>query len=334
MNYAGERYALSAAAVSTAAPPARSALLRRQRLRRSTRPRNTARATAAAAPQRIAPGARARRCRAVIPRALPRRLLRPPAGHRHRRVAPDRSRVVRRYVARARREPRRRPRPVVHGRRRHRQDDAGDARLQGGARGRPLGRDLLAAAAAHRDPRDVRRRAPAPTSDFLDAPHRRRPAAHRRPRRREDQHRLGARAALLDRQRRATRTSARSSSRPTSTATSWPSRSASAPSRGWSRCATTDPLFGRDDRRVETSSPPRGREPSGHGPTARLAQAAAYTRPVMPGIVDRGRPVGRRGQGQDHRPARRAGRRGRALPGRQQRRPHDRPRRARRGSCT
>ncbi len=37
--------------------------------------------------------------------------------------------------------------------------------------------------------------------------------------------------------------------------------------------------------------------------------------------------MGRRGQGQDHRPARRARRRRRALPGRQQRRAHDRPRR-------
>ena len=41
----------------------------------------------------------------------------------------------------------------------------------------------------------------------------------------------------------------------------------------------------------------------------------------------RRRPVGRRGQGQGHRPPRRAGRRGHPLPGRQQRRPHDRPRR-------
>ena len=38
-------------------------------------------------------------------------------------------------------------------------------------------------------------------------------------------------------------------------------------------------------------------------------------------------PVGGRGQGQGHRPPRRAGRRGHPLPGRQQRRPHDRPRR-------
>jgi uncharacterized cupin superfamily protein len=53
---------------------------------------------------------------------------------------------------------------------------------------------------------------------------------------------------------------------------------------------------------------------------------ASYT-PCRAG--DRGdrRPVGRRGQGQGRRPARGAGGRGRALPGRQQRRPHDRPRR-------
>ena len=47
-----------------------------------------------------------------------------------------------------RRAARRRPRPVVHRRRRHRQDDARDADLQGGDGGRPHGRDLLAAAAA------------------------------------------------------------------------------------------------------------------------------------------------------------------------------------------
>ena len=41
----------------------------------------------------------------------------------------------------------------------------------------------------------------------------------------------------------------------------------------------------------------------------------------------RRRPVGRRGEGQGHRPPRRAGRRGHPLPGREQRRPHDRPRR-------
>ena len=41
---------------------------------------------------------------------------------------------------------------------------------------------------------------PGAYTDFLDAPRRGRPAAHRRPRRREDQP-LGARAALLDRQR-------------------------------------------------------------------------------------------------------------------------------------
>ena len=45
------------------------------------------------------------------------------------------------------------------------------------------------------------------------------------------------------------------------------------------------------------------------------------------GHRDHRNPVGRRGQGQGRRPARRARRGGRALPGRQQRRPHDRPRR-------
>ena len=66
----------------------------------------------------------------------------------------------------------------------------------------------------------------------------------------------------------------------------------------------------------------------GDGPPRRVRRALEPRLPSdMPGIVHRRRPVGRRGQGQGHRPARRAGRRRRALPGRQQRRPHDRPRR-------
>ena len=49
---------------------------------------------------------------------------------------------------------------------------------------------------------------------------------------------------------------------------------------------------------------------------------------------DRGRPMGRRGQGQDHRPVRGARGPRDPLPGRQQRRPHDRARRAPSGSST
>ena len=59
---------------------------------------------------------------------------------------------------------------------------------------------------------------PAPYTDFLDAPGRRRPAAHRRSRRREDEP-VGARAALLDRQRPLRGRALDRRSRRTSTAT-------------------------------------------------------------------------------------------------------------------
>ena len=131
------------------------------------------------------------------PAQVPRRVLRPAAGHPA--PGPDRPRPAR-LRALDRRAPRRGRRAVVRGRRRHRQDDAGDARLEGGARRRALRGDLLAAAAARRDPGDLRgrhrglvRRLPRPAG-------RGRPAARRRRRRREDEP-LGARAALRDRQR-------------------------------------------------------------------------------------------------------------------------------------
>ena len=75
------------------------------------------------------------------------------------------------------------------------------------------------------------------------------------------------------------------------------------------------------------------------GMTSRQLQAAIDTRYCGTTLYKSGlsreramrghsrRPVGRRGQGQGRRPAGRAGARRRALPGRQQRRPHDRPRR-------
>ena len=82
-----------------------------------------------------------------------------------RALSPDVVREVRHFVRDIEAEPRRRPRHVVHGRHRHRQDDARDARLEGARSTRPLGRDLLRAAAARRDPRHLRRatRASAPT---------------------------------------------------------------------------------------------------------------------------------------------------------------------------
>ena len=87
---------------------------------------------------------------------------------------------------------------------------------QEGDRGRPLGRDLLAAAPAGADPPHLRRRrGRALLPRVLPPPDLGRPAAHRRPRRREAQ-RLGARAALRDRRRALRRPTARSSSPRTS----------------------------------------------------------------------------------------------------------------------
>ena len=90
------------------------------------------------------------------PAALPRRRFdRPPvtdidaADRRGRRAA----------SRHARRAARRRPGALVHGRRGHRQDDAGHARLPGGAQGRPLGGHLLAPPPAQRDPRHAPGRA-------------------------------------------------------------------------------------------------------------------------------------------------------------------------------
>ena len=99
-------------------------------------------------------GARARR-RFGDPGQVPRRRLRPPAGHGDRADGRPRRAQLLRVAGR---EPRRRQGPLADGRRRHRQDDAGDARLQDGAGGRALGRDLLAAEDAGADPPHLRRR--------------------------------------------------------------------------------------------------------------------------------------------------------------------------------
>ena len=104
---------------------------------------------------------------------------------------------------------RRRPRPPARRgaravdlrRHRHRQDDAGDADLEGGAGGRQERRDLLAAETPGADPphlrlRTGRRQLPL----LLRQAHLGRPPPHRRPRRRETL-RLGAGAALRAGQR-------------------------------------------------------------------------------------------------------------------------------------
>ena len=85
-----------------------------------------------------------------------------------------------------------------------------------------------------------------------------------------------------------------------------------APSPAWSRCATS-PAAALRSRTSATGACGRRVNPAQSPGHARLGHSR--------------RPVGRRGQGQGHRPARRPHRRDRPLPGRQQRRPHDRPRR-------
>ena len=87
------------------------------------------------------------------PAPLPRRLLRAAAGDRDGRVSMAVPRSGPRLHRGPRGEPRRRKRPLADGRHRNRQDDPGDAGLQGGALDAgPLGRDLLAAEAAGPDP--------------------------------------------------------------------------------------------------------------------------------------------------------------------------------------
>ena len=169
---------------------------------------------------------------------------------------------------------------------------------------------------------------PGAYADFLTRLARRRPAAHRRPRRREDEP-VGARAALLDRQR---------------------------PLRGRARDRDHDEPRPRAARRADRRADgvaaradvrrlpaARQRQPAHRGggpapgsaaprPTRRTcgwpdqAKSPPYTASRYAEHRDRGRPVGRRGQGQGRRPARRARVRGGPLPGRQQRRPHDRAR--------
>ncbi len=138
----------------------------------------------------------------------------------------------------------------------------------------------------------------------------------------ENTHRLGARAALLDRQR-ALRGRARDR------------RHDQPRSRGARRAdRRAHRLAAGGDLRRSAAVVRRGQAP------ARVRRVVARAPDGRRGVETSGavhstrhagnrhsrRPVGRRGQGQDHRPARRAGRRGRALSGRQQRRPHDRAR--------
>ena len=104
-------------------------------------------------------------------------------------------------------------------------------------------------------------------------------------------------------------------------------------------CGEPLPLFGEDDgacargtaRELDATSHAgrRRRRPHGAAPSG-----SPKLRSRMPGIVIVGAQWGDEGKGKITDLLAEHGRRGRALPGRQQRRPHDRARRARSGSCT
>ena len=118
----------------------------------SSAPR-TSRGRASAAGDRLR-RARSRGIASVIPRQVPRRLLRAPAGDRDRADGGARRALLHRGPGR---QPRGRQGAVADGRHRDRQDDAGDAGLQDRPRGGARGGDLLAAEAAGADPPHLRR---------------------------------------------------------------------------------------------------------------------------------------------------------------------------------
>ena len=147
-------------------------------------------------------GCRRRKSRslsAVIPRRYRDVSFDPPAGERD-RASPDRSPdAVRSFSNRIDDHLDAGRGLWFMGPPRHREDHPGDAGLKSGAEGRPLGGDLLAAPPAERDPGLVSRahRPPAACCDRLiaiDLLHIDDVGAERT-------HRLGARRAVLDRQR-------------------------------------------------------------------------------------------------------------------------------------
>ena len=320
-------------------------------------------------------GGRARAAaRPGIPRKLPRRVVRPRADRHD--LDPSVLRQVRTFVRDDRREPRRR-----------------GAGCGSSATSAPARRRSRCSSPRRRSTRGARSRstpcrtcsprsatpttatpASAPTSDFFNRLVRGRPAAPRRPRRREAD-RVGAGAALLARQRALGRTAldprhdqpprrrpggpgaAAAGERPRAARCVGPRGRARprgpAPDRGpvehvAARVAeldvdsSYDPIL-RLRRQIGARTVSRLVEMCGDpiplmGPDRRMAAQGAcsgrrlsgpppYTRSRHARTSHRGRPVGRRREGEGHRPARRAGRPRDPLPGRQQRRPHDRPRR-------
>ena len=252
----------------------------------------------------------------MIPKRYQGVSLRPPAGRRTCR--PDVVREVRRYVdALGRERLADGPGDLVHRRRRDRQDDARDADLRRGAEAGALGRDLLAAAAARRCCARRSTTSPRPRSaTLLDRLCARRPAARRRRRRRADAP-VGARAALHDRQhalrgRRARWCSPRTwTDAPGSCAEQIGERTVSRIYRDVRRPAAA---VRRPTSACEASSSCRG--VPGPPTTATLVRVRRSRGRASRALLDcthghgrhrdRGRPVGRRGQGQGHRPARRA----------------------------
>ncbi len=189
MNYAGERFASDESSRRAASDDLRDVRRQRAHLRRGVE--HGLRLPLPAADHRPAQGAQPV---GRDPAALPRRGVRAISGHRDRAGCGRGDAAVRRPDRRA---SGRGTRPVVHGTGRNGQDDAGDARVEGRARGGSFGRDLLAAPTTERDPRyapgGALARGPARPADRGGS------APHRRRRRRAD-HRLGARGAVLDRQ--------------------------------------------------------------------------------------------------------------------------------------
>ena len=246
-----------------------------------------------------------------------------------------------------RRAARRGPRAVVHRRRRHRQDDARDARLQGRDGGRPHGRDLLAAAAAGHAAR-----APTTTTRVyslnelidrlcaVDLLHIDDVGAEQTSpwvleqlytivnTRYEDGRAVMLTTNLARRRSCATQIGDRTVSRLNEMCT----RAAAArrgPARGQRLPAARAGAragAARAAGAATRTAPGRTRTPTSRPPTAARG-APPRLRHGYGRHRDRGRPVGRRGQGQDRRPARGARGPRDPLPGRQQRRPHDRPRR-------
>ena len=211
----------------------------------------------------------------------------------------------------------------------HRQDDARDAGLQGGDRARRTrSRSTRCRACWPRSATPTTRDAGERSyMDFFDRARGGRPAAPRRPRRREATDWVLEQLYSLVNERYEQQRSILVTTNLIETADAGGADRRSAPSRASTRCAATRSAVRRTDLRERLR--PRDALARSAEPARRLLDSLRYARTSR-----RGRPVGRRRKGKGHRPARRAGRPRDPLSGRQQRRPHDRPRRTRSSSST